>query len=70
MYSYGFFWFKKGYNDDLKVVTYVFGPSQEYFIKVVSHKSRSFSRKVHKKTPVWYVSLVFLGYKDGFSVSL
>ena len=65
-----FFWFEKGCNDDLKVVTYVSGPSQEYFIKVVSHKSHSFSKKVHKKTPLYYASLVFLGLKDGFSVSL
>ena len=46
MYSYGFFWFEKGYKEDLNVVIYVFGPSQEYLIKVVPLKTRSFLRKV------------------------
>ena len=45
IYSYGFFWFEKGYNEDLNMVIYVFGPSQEYLIIVVSHKTRSFLRK-------------------------
>ena len=46
IYSYGFFWFEKGYNEDLNEVTYEFGPSQEYLIKIVPHKISSFPRKV------------------------
>ena len=46
MYSYGFFWFEKGYNEDLNEVIYVFGPSQEYLIKVVPQKISPFPRKL------------------------
>ena len=40
-----FLWFKKGYNNDLKVVSYVFGPSREYLISELSHKTSLFLRK-------------------------